>query len=79
MSDERIKINDSSLESVVGGLFTFHKTTQVLDYTHPDGTVTYHKILNYQKAWEMSNSQHAKFIKEDDILQNLIDAKYIEG
>ena len=79
MSDTRVPINEGELNKVVGGLFTWHKDSKVMDYTHADGSITYHKILNYDKGWEMSNQLHAKFVPEDEILKKLIDEKYIEG
>ena len=79
MSSERINLSSEELEKVVGGFFHFNTNTMTMKYTHEDGTVTYHKILNAEKAWEMSNQMHAKRIPEDDILKELIDNKYIAG
>lgn len=77
--ENRKQINEEALDSVVGGLFTWHKLTLIMDYTHEDGTKTYHKILNLQKGWELSNQLHGQLIPEDEILAQLISAGYIEG
>ena len=79
MNNERKSIKEEVLDNVVGGLFYWHKDTQVMDYTHKDGTVTYHQILDYEKGWEMSNNLHGQKVPEDDILKRLIDNHYIEA
>lgn len=79
MEANRTLINEEDLENVVGGFFHWHKKSLVLDYTHEDGSITYHKVLDYAKGWELSNNLHAKHVPEDEILQQLIDAKYIAG
>lgn len=79
MSDKKIILDDDQLDEVVGGLFIWHKKSLVLDYTHDDGTVTKHKILDYTKAWERSNILHAQHMDEDKILQDLISKGYIQG
>ena len=79
MSDNKMQLNDDQLDEVVGGLFTWHKKSKVMDYTHSDGTVTKHKILDYSKAWELSNNLHAKHMDEDKILSQLISKGYIQG
>ena len=48
-----------------------------MTYTHKDGSVTEHKILDAKKAWETSNLMHAKLIPEDEILAALISDGYL--
>lgn len=79
MANDRIEVNNSELEHVVGGYFDFNGSTNILTYTHNDGRKTTHKILKYSKAWEMSNQMHGQNISEDKILAAMIDAKYVEG
>ncbi len=79
MAEERKIINDEALEQVVGGLFSFNGITNIITYTHEDGSVTYHKILDYKKAWTMSNDLHGKNVPEDTILAQLIANKYVAG
>ena len=50
----------------------------VMTYTHQDKTVTKHQILNYDKAWELSNEMHAKNYREDDILTVLRSKGYVK-
>ena len=76
---ERKAINEEILEQVVGGFFSFNGNTNILTYTHGDGTVTKHKILKYSEAWKMSNDLHGKNVPEDQILSQMISKGYIEG
>ena len=77
MSAERIDIECKELENVVGGFFQFNTNTNIMTYTHKDGSVTEHKILDAKKAWETSNLMHAKLIPEDEILAALISDGYL--
>ncbi len=77
MSTERIDIESQDLEKVVGGSFQFDTKTNTMTYTHKDGSVTEHIILNAKKAWEISNLMHAKLIPEDEILATLISNGYL--
>ena len=79
MSDNKMHLDDDQLDEVVGGLFRWHKKSLVMDYTHSDGTVTKHKILDYAQAWERSNILHSQHMDEDQILQDLIAKGYIQG
>lgn len=76
MSD-RYAINDEELNGVVGGFFDFNTYTGIMTYTHKDGSVTTHKILDARSAWVTSNNLHAQLIPEDDILAQLINLRYI--
>ena len=78
MSENRKAISEEKLEQVAGGFFSFHRSTGCLDYTHPDGSTTTHKIVNFDKAWELSNKGHAHMVPEDDILAEMISKGYIE-
>lgn len=77
MSMEQIKDEDMGL--VVGGIFIWHKDTMNLTYEHADGSKTLHKVLDFEKAWELSNQLHGKNLTEDEILNKLISNGYIEG
>jgi len=79
MSTTRNVLQDEQVENIVGGLFAFNGRTNILTYTHADNSVTTHKILDYKKAWEMSNDLHGKNVPEDDILKQMIANGYIEG
>ena len=71
-------VNDEALEQVVGGLMNFNYYTQVLTYTHEElGTVTKYKILDFKKAWVMSNELHGQNLHEDKIIAQLIESGYI--
>jgi hypothetical protein len=74
-----MNISEENLEQVVGGQFQFDGVANILTYTHKDGSVTYHKLLDAKKAWVMSNQLHAQFMSEDKILKEMIDAKYVQG
>ena len=77
MSTQRIDIEGKELENVVGGSFQFNTKTNTMTYTHEDGSVTEHTILDANKAWETSNLMHAKMIPEDEILATLISYGYL--
>ena len=77
MSDRKI-LNDFEVENVVGGLFKWNKSDMIMTYEHSDGSVTTHKILNYDKAWELSNEMHGKNYREDDILKALKNKGYVK-
>lgn len=74
----KVALNDENLDQVVGGLMRFNYRTQVMTYTHEDGTQTTHNILDFDNAWDLSNELHAKNIHEDNILKALKDQHYIE-
>ncbi len=77
MSMERI--NDEDMGLVVGGLFTWNRSTNIMKYEHEDGSKTLHKVLDFEKAWELSNQLHGKNLTEDEILNKLISNGYIAG
>lgn len=77
MASEKKILNDQEVEQVVGGLMDFNPSTMILTYTHEDNSVTKHPILNYDKAWEMSNQLHAQNYREDTILKKLKSAGYV--
>lgn len=77
MSKERKKLSEQELDQIVGGLMNFNPQTMVMTYTHEDGTVTTHPILNYDKAWVMCNDLHAQNYREDTILKKMRAAGYI--
>ena len=79
MNSNRKEIEENDLEKVVGGLFEWYPKYKVMQYTHEDGSVTNHKILDYDKGWALSTKLHGQNVPEDDILAQLIAAKYIEG
>ena len=49
-----------------------------LTCTHSNGRVTTHRILDYQKAWEMSHLLSGQNMDPDYILEQLIENNYIE-
>ena len=67
-----------NLRRLLGGVFDFKPREQNLIYTHLSGEVTYHKILDYDKAWELSNKLHALNVDEDSILEELINKQYVQ-
>ena len=80
MSNERQEINNNKeLDQVVGGLFEWDTNTGYMTYTHKNGVVTKHKILNAKAGWARSNELHGKLVPEDDILKDLIDKGYLAG
>ena len=78
MAENRVILNDEDLEKVVGGLFVFHKKSKYLTFTHQNGEVTNHNILDYQKAWETVCTLEAQNMDEDKIFQQLINKGYID-
>lgn len=74
---ERMNLTDDQLENVVGGFMLFNNQTMTLTYTHADGSVTTHQILNYDKAWELSNYMHGQNYREDTILKQLKKKGYV--
>ncbi len=79
MDSKKIIIDDEQLEQVVGGLFVFHSKSKYVTYTHQDGSVTDHNIINYDKAWSTVCSMEAQNVKEDTIFQTLINDGLIEA
>lgn len=79
MANERKAIKEEDLDKVVGGAFIFDRGTETLTYYHDDGSVTTHKILDFDNAWYSSNNWHAKNYPEDKILGGLISRGYIQG
>ena len=77
MSEERKELNNQELEQVAGGLFDFNPATMIMTYTHADGSVTEHPILDYKEAWKMSNDLHGQNYREDTILKKMQQAGYI--
>ena len=73
------KINDENLEQIVGGFFAFDYNNKTITYTHDDGSVTIHNILDYDNAWKMSNNLHGLNYREDDILAKMIKEGYVAG
>lgn len=72
-------VNDEALDKVVGGFMQFNYYTQVLKYTHEElGTVTNYNILDFEKAWKLSNALHAENYHEDKIIAELKAKGYIE-
>ena len=79
MSDSRKIIDDEQLDKVVGGLFVFHKKSQYVTFTHQDGTVTNHNVLDYDKAWTDCCNMEGQNVPEDQIFQHLIKKGYIDS
>ena len=79
MDKDREMISEENLEKVVGGLFEWFPSYDQLKFTHDDGSVTRHKILDYEKGWALSTSLHEQNVPEEEILARLIAKKYIEG
>lgn len=74
----REMLNDESMNQVVGGFMHFNYTTKVLTYTHEEtGDVTSYQILDFEKAWKLSNKMHGENKHEDVIMQTLKDNGYI--
>ena len=78
MSDRK-SIDEEKLEKIVGGMFAFNGNTMTLTYTHADGSVTTHRILDYRNAFTMSNNLHGQNVPEDTILAKMIAEGYISG
>ena len=70
-------LSDEELDQVVGGIMNFNAQTNKMTCSYDDGRVTQYKILNYQKAWEMSNKLHIQGMPEDAIISRMIDSGYI--
>ena len=79
MSEKKINLSDEVLDEVVGGFFSWNTKTMTMKYSHQDGSVTTHKILDLDKAWERSNILHSQKMPEDEILKDLIAKGYIAG
>jgi hypothetical protein len=50
-----------------------------MKYEHEDGSITNYEVLNFDEAWNLSNSLHSQNVPEDEILKQLIENKYIAG
>ena len=74
----REKISDHSLEQVVGGMFSWKPSEKSLKFTHEDGTVTEHVILDFEKGWERSNLLFSQKVREEDILADLIRSGFVK-
>lgn len=74
---ERRALNDQEIENVNGGFMSFNNQTMILTYEHENGSVTHHKILDYNAAWELSNTLHAQNYREDTILKKMKQKGYI--
>ena len=70
-------LNDEELDQVVGGIMNFNAQTNKMTCCDGDGRVTQYNILNYEKAWEMSNKLHIQGMPEDAIINRMIDNGYI--
>lgn len=79
MDNKRAELNENDLDKVVGGLFEWYPKYNVMKYTHDDGSVTKHTIVDYEKGWDLSTRLHAQSVPEDEILSRLITAGYIAG
>ncbi len=77
MSMEKKPVNEELLEQVAGGLLVFGWDSNVLTYNREDGSNQEYKILDFRKAWEYCTSL-SKDTKEEEIIQKLINMKYIE-
>lgn len=74
---ERRALSDQEIENVAGGYMSFNNETMILTYTHEDGSVTTHEILDYNAAWGLSNEMHAQNYREDSILKKMKAKGYI--
>ena len=61
-----------------GGYFYLNPNTNVLTYTNSEGQISEYKILDYNNAEKMINSLYAQGVSQDEILQRLIAAGYID-
>ena len=73
----KTRLDDELAEQVLGGLFVFHKRNGTVTYTHQDGTVTSHQILDYGKAWERCNMLEAQNWDGDRIFRDLVAKGYL--
>ena len=46
MAERKFIIDDTELDGVVGGFFQFDTNTNTITYTHKDGSVTTHQLLD---------------------------------
>ena len=75
----REALSDDLLDRVVGGWMHFNYYTQVLTYTHEEtGVVTNYDIIDFEKAWKLSNELHGQNLHEDKIMAQLMDKGYIK-
>ena len=77
MAERKFIIDDTELDGVVGGFFQFDTNTNTITYTHKDGSVTTHQLLDVKKAWVMSNQMHAELVPEDDIMAAMVSSGYV--
>ncbi len=75
----KTRLDDELAAKVVGGLFVFHRRSGIVTYTHDDGTVTNHQVLDYQKAWDRCNMLEAQNWNGDRIFRDLVDNGYLQG
>ena len=73
------RISDEDMGLVVGGLFTWNRSINIMKYEHKDGSITNYEVLNFDEAWNLSNRLHSKNVPEDEILKQLIENGYIAG
>ena len=78
MAENRVMLNNDQLDSVVGGLFVFHKDSKYLTFTHPNGEVTNHNVLDYQKAWDTICQLEVQNMDKDEIFAQLVSKGYID-
>ena len=76
---ERNLIKDENLDCVVGGYFQFDGDNSTITYSHKDGSVTVHQVLNLMEAWKMSNDLHGQLVPEDEIMARMIQNGYVAG
>lgn len=74
----RKKISENSLEQVVGGMFSWRPSENSLKFTHEDGTVTEHVILDFEKGWERSNLLFSQRVREEEILEDLVRSGFVK-
>lgn len=79
MSDGKIILNEDNLDKVVGGLFAFHSSSNTVDFTRPDGSVTTYKVNDMDNAFSTACLMEAKKTPEEDIYNELVKLGYIEG
>ena len=71
-------LSDEELDQVIGGLMNFNYDTKVLTYTHEERkTVTKYNIVDFEKAWKLSNARHAENVHEDNIIAEMLSKGYI--
>ena len=78
-TDMKTRLDDELAEQVLGGLFVFHRRSGYVTYTHGDGTVTDHQVLNYEKAWETCCMLEAQKWDGDRIFRELVGKGYLQG